>query len=165
VYPTGTTTLAIDVTPMVGGISYAGAHGALCAPGSLIIPATVHLVTADGGFNETWQESLSSNDGQSLTFYQDLQKAPPAGSFRVTYTGSETWTSTETILTATFDAQGARGNVQYATEGMLSAAPNSGGGGGLIVHAASWVPLVGDAGTESRATDPGVVEAGGSGAD
>lgn len=155
VYPTGTTTLTIDVTPMDGAITYSQADGGLCGPGTLTIPATVHFVTADGGFNETWQESLSSFDGQSLTFSHDLQRTPPAGSFRVTSTGTQTGLSTETTLTATFDQRGAHGDVQYVTSMMFSTGPNSGGGGGLIVHAASWVPGVGDTGAESGSSDAG----------
>jgi hypothetical protein len=155
VYPTGTTTLTIDVTPIDGAITYSQADGGLCAPGALTVPATVHFVTTDGGFKETWQESLFSFDGQSLTFSHDLQRTPPTGSFRVTSTGTQASVSTETTLTATFNEQGARGDVQYVTSMMFSTGPNSGGGGGLIVHAASWVPAVGDAGAESGSSDAG----------
>ena len=155
VYPTGTTTLTIDVTAMDGAITYSQADGGLCGRGTLTIPATVHFVTADGGFNETWQESLSSFDGQSLTFSHDLQRTPPTGTFRVTSTANHTSVSTETTLTATFSEQGARGDVQYVTSMMFSTGPNSGGGGGLIIHAASWVPAVGDAGAESGTSDGG----------
>jgi hypothetical protein len=147
--------LTIDVTPMAGAITYSQADGGLCGPGTLTIPATVHFVTGDGGFDETWQESLSSFDGQSLTFYHDLQRTPPTGSFHVTPMGTQTQVSTETTLTATFDGRGARGDVQYVTSTMFSTGPNSGGGGGLIVHAASWVPAIGDAGAESGSPDAG----------
>jgi hypothetical protein len=159
VYPTGSTTLAIDVTPMSGSITDTHADGGLC-PGTLAIAATVHFVTADGGFDETWQESLFSSDGQSLTFYQDLQRTPLVGSFRVTNMGTPVG-STEASLTATFDERGARGEVQYVTSTMFSTGPNSGGGGGLIIHAASWVPAVSDAGDAKS----GSAEAGDAGSD
>jgi hypothetical protein len=112
----------------------------------LSIAATVHLATADGGLNETWQEKLFSNDGRSLMFSQDLQKTPPTGTFRVTYTGTQHWDSTQTTLTATFDARGARGGLYYTTVFTLSLTGEDGGGsgiggGGLVVKAASWVPL------------------------
>jgi hypothetical protein len=149
VYPAGTTTLTIDVTPKPGGVAFVQPEGGpLCGPGTLTVEADVRFRTADGGFDETWHGTLFSNDGQSLTLNEDLGQTPVSGSFRVTYTGSQAWSSTETLLTATFGAQGARGDVLYTTEMMFSTGPNSGGGGGLIVHAASWVPLVGDAGSD-----------------
>jgi hypothetical protein len=153
VTPAGTTLLAIDVTPMPGGITFTKSGGALCGPGVLNIAATVRFVTSDGGFNETWQENLFSYDGQSLTFYHDLQRTPPTGSFRVTYTGTTKWDSIENQLTATFSDRGARGGVQFTTSMSFSTGPNSGGGGGLIVQAASWVPRFADAGFESGSFD------------
>lgn len=165
VTPAGTTTLTIDVTPMVNGITYSQPGGQLCGPGSLSVPAVVHFVTADGGFDETWQTTLRSMDGRTLTFYEDLQSMPPAGTFRVRYTGTQKWDSTDTLLTANFGADGARGDVQYTTEVTVATGPNSGSGGGLIVHAASWVPLdrgvdsgfapVGDASDAETATQGG----------
>jgi hypothetical protein len=134
---------------MDSGITYTGPSGggALCAPGTLSIPATVHFVTADGGFDETWEESLWSNDGTSLTFTHMLGNTHLVGSFRVAYTGTIMWSSTETVLTATFNSEGASGTIQYATEAQSSAGPNSVSGGGLIVKAASWVPEVSDGGS------------------
>jgi hypothetical protein len=154
VTPTGTTTLTIDVTPMAGGVTLSEPEGGLlCGPGTLAIAASVRFTTADDGFDETWQTSLFSSDGQSLEFTEDLEKNPPTGTFRVVYTGTQTWTSTSTLLTATFDDRGARGNVQYATEEMFSTGPNGGGGGGLIVQAATWAPLASDGGSESGAAE------------
>jgi hypothetical protein len=156
VTPTGTTTLKIDVTPMVSEITYWRQVGEFCQPGNLSIPAIVHFVTADGGFNETWQTTLLTTDGQTLSLGEDLQRVPPAGTFRVTYTGTQKWDSTETTLTTTFGAEGARGDVQYFTEMTFATGPNSGGGGGLVVQAASWVP-------RDAAVDSGFAEEGGAG--
>ena len=174
VTPSGTTILTIEITPTPGGITYTSetaqgadsGFGGICLPGTLTIAATVHLATADGGFNETWQENLFSNDGQSLIFTQDLQKTPPMGTFRVTYTGTQHWDSTQTTLTATFDARGARGDVRYTTVMTFSLAGAEGGGiggggSGLFVQAASWVPLpTPDGGAEGGAMADARVDGG-----
>jgi hypothetical protein len=154
VTPAGTTTLTIDVTPKVNAITYLQPGGQLCGPATLSVPALVHFVTADGGFDETWQTTLRSNDGHTLTFYEDLQSMSPTGTFRVTYTGGQKWDSTETLLTANFGSDGARGNVQYFTEMTVATGPNSGAAGGLVVQAASWVPL-------DRGVDAGFAQEGG----
>jgi hypothetical protein len=156
VSPAGTTTLTIDVTPMVSGITYWRPGGQLCGQASLAIPAAVHFVTADGGFDETWQTTLRSTDGQTLEFDEDLQGMPLAGTFHVTYTGTQKWDSMDTMLTTRFGADGARGDVQYFTEMTVATGPNSGSGGGLVVKAASWVPQHGG-------VDSGVAEEGGAG--
>jgi len=157
VHPTGTTRLTIDVAAMDGGIQFqpevmldgGGAGLALCGPGSFTIAATVHLVTDDRGFDETWQESLVSSDGQSASFTRDLQQTPPAGSFGVSYTGTQTWNSTSVPLTATFNASGTRGDVYYDAQFMSSTGPNSGGGGGVHMQVAAWVPGVTDGGLDA----------------
>jgi hypothetical protein len=157
VHPTGTTRLTIDVSPMDGGVQFlpevmtdGGSGGlALCGPGSFTIAATVHLVTDDLGFNETWQESLVSEDGQSASFTRDLQQDPPAGSFSVTYTGTQTWNSTSLPLAATFSASGTRGDVYYDGQFMSFTGPNSGGGGGVHMQVAAWVPESTDGGLDA----------------
>jgi hypothetical protein len=57
---------------------------------------------------------------------------------------AQTWSSTETLLTATFDARGVGGEVDYNTVETFSMGPNSVGGGGLHIKVASWVPQIGD---------------------
>ena len=153
IVPSGTTVLTIAVTPAAGGLAYVPMQG-LCGPGYITVNATVRFVSADGGFNETWQKTLLSNDGHSAIFYQDLQRTPVAGSFAVTYTGTNPGTSTQNTLTAIFNDLGASGSVQFATSETSSggAGASSGsviGGGGIIVKAASWVPRGdGDGGPE-----------------
>jgi hypothetical protein len=154
VHPTGTTRLTIDVAPMDGGIQfqtesladggYENGVGVGCAPGLLTIAATVRAVTDDRGFDETWQESLVSSDGQSASFTRDLQQMPPAGTFTVSYVGMQTPTSISLPLTATFDASGTGGGVDYQAEFMSSSADS-------LVHmpVAAWLPLVTDGGLDA----------------
>jgi hypothetical protein len=157
VHPTGTTRLTIDVTAMDGGIQFVpeitldggGVGRSLCGPGSFTIAATVHLVTDDRGFDETWQESIVSNDGQSATFTRDLQQTPPTGNFSVSYTGTQTWDSTSLPLTATFTASGTRGDVYYDAQFMSSTGPNSGVGGGVHMQVAGWIPEFTDGGLDA----------------
>lgn len=157
VHPTRTTRLTIDVAPMDGGVQFqpevmtdgGGGGLALCGPGSFTIAATVHLVTDDHGFDETWQESVVSSDGQSASFTRDLQQTPPAGSFGVSYTGTQTWDSTSLPLTAMFTAFGTRGDVYYDAQFMSSTGPNSGVGGGVHMQVAAWVPEGPDGGLDA----------------
>jgi hypothetical protein len=159
--PPGTTALTIDVTPMTDPIFYDQSSGTLCAPGALTIPATVRFVTADGGFNETWQVSLSSNDGKSLTFTRDLLATPPTGTFRVTYTGSMVGNENQDRLTATFDAAGANGNVQFVNELVSTSGPDMGSGGGLVFNPAIWAPLAPDAGLDAAPGADAMADSGG----
>jgi hypothetical protein len=146
--------LTIDVTPMDGGIEFQtesladggteNGVGVGCAPGLLTIAATVHLVTDDHGFDETWQESLVSGDGQSASFTRDLEQMPPAGTFTVSYTGAQTPNSSSLPLTATFDASGTRGDVDYQAEFMSSTVDSA-----LQMPVAAWFPLVTDGGLDA----------------
>jgi hypothetical protein len=157
VHPTGTTRLTIDVTAMDGGIQFqpeialdgGGGGRSLCGPGSFTIATTVHLVTDDQGFNETWQESFVSNDGQSASFTRDLRQTPPAGSFSVSYTGTQMWDSISLPLTAAFAASGTRGDVYYDGQFMSSTGPNTGVGGGVHMQVAAWVPEATDGGLDA----------------
>jgi histone deacetylase complex regulatory component SIN3 len=110
----------------------------------LTIAATVHLVTDDHGFDETWQESLVSGDGQSASFTRDLEQMPPAGTFTVSYTGAQTPNSSSLPLTATFDASGTRGDVDYQAEFMSSTVDSA-----LQMPVAAWFPLVTDGGLDA----------------
>jgi hypothetical protein len=157
VHPAGSTRLTIDVSPMDGGIQFqpevmldgGGDSLSICGPGSFAIAATVHLVTDDRGFDESWQETLVSSDGQTATFTRDLQQTPPTGSFSVSYTGTQTWNSTSLPLTARFAPTGTSGDVYYDGQFMSSTGPNSGVGGGVHMQVAAWVPAITDSGLDA----------------
>ncbi len=143
---TGTTELLLTATPDPSTTTFWQSPIPYCGLPVFGVSAGIRVVTADGGFDESWTVALGTElrsqypEDSAASFSVDLRRTVPQGSFSVTYTGTVTWDSESLILVGRIGSTGTHGNVTYTGNRPTATDPNGGGGFGLLAEVATWAP-------------------------
>jgi hypothetical protein len=115
--PPGSTALTVDVTPegtplYLRGTASEGLR--LACPDRMEVAATVRTKTADGGLDETWRLTISSEQPLAPRFGVDLLRMAVRGSFRASWRNLSPNETTTLELSAELSRRGTTGRISSA---------------------------------------------------